>query len=93
MLVDLLIANTPLAAVVARRVTGSGLPALALYLPRESTAAGACRLPALWDDAIETMRICQDAADERATLTAVCGHVQRQPRATAVAFFGIERGR
>jgi DNA-binding NtrC family response regulator len=92
MLVDLLIANTSLAAVVARRVTGSGLPALALYLPRESAAAGACRLPALWDDAIETLRICQDAADERATLTSVCGHVQRQLRATAVAFFGIERG-
>jgi two-component system, NtrC family, response regulator AtoC len=92
MLADLLIAKTPLAAVVTRHVTGSGLPGLALYLPRESSAVGACRLPALWDDAVETLRLCQDAADERATLTAVCGHVQRQLRAAAVVFFGVERG-
>jgi DNA-binding NtrC family response regulator len=92
MLADLLIGDTPLAAVVARHVTGSGLPALALYLPRESSAAGVGRLPALWDDAIDTLRLCQEAADERTTLTAVCGHVQRQLRAAAVAFFGVERG-
>jgi tetratricopeptide (TPR) repeat protein len=92
MLADLLIVNTPLAAIVARHVTGSGLPALALYLPRDGAAVGAGGLPELWDDAIETLRLCQEAADERATMTAVCGHVQRQLRATAVAFFGVERG-
>jgi len=92
MLADLLIGNAPLAAVIARHVTGSGVPALALYLPRESAAVGVCRLPAMWDDAIDTLRLCQEAADERATLTAVCGHVQRQLRAAAVAFFGVERG-
>jgi DNA-binding NtrC family response regulator len=92
MVADLLIGSTSLAAVVARHVTGSGVPALALYLPRESPAPGSSGLPAFWDDAIETLRLCQDAADERVTLTAVCGHVQRQLRATAVAFFGVERG-
>jgi hypothetical protein len=83
MLADLLIANTPLAAVVSRHVTGSGLPALALYLPHETSVVDTCRLPALWDDAIETLRLCQDAADERATAT-VCGRpaqlrAQRSP--------------
>jgi DNA-binding NtrC family response regulator len=92
MLADLLIAGTPLDAVVARHVKGSGLPGLALYLPLESQASASPRLPAFWDDAVETLRLCQDAADERATLTTVCGHVQRQLRATAVAFFGVERG-
>jgi DNA-binding NtrC family response regulator len=92
MLADLLIAGTPLAAVAARHVTGSGLPGLALYLPRECGAGAKSRLPALWDDAIEMLRLCQDAADERTTLTTVCGHVQRQLRASAVAFFGVERG-
>jgi DNA-binding NtrC family response regulator len=92
MLTDLLIAGTPLDAVVARHVKGSGLPALSLYLPLESQASAGARLPPLWDDAIETLRLCQDAADERATLTTVCGHVQRQLRASGVAFFGVERG-
>jgi DNA-binding NtrC family response regulator len=92
MLADLLIAGAPLEGVVARHVKGSGVPGLALYLPRESPAAAGFRLPALWEDAIETLRLCQDAADERATLTTVCGHVQRQLRASAVAFFGVERG-
>jgi len=92
MLVDLLIAGTPLAAVMARHVARSGLPGLALYLPRERQSAAEPRLPALWDDAIETLRLCQDATDERATLTTVCGHVQRQLRAAAVAFFGAEQG-
>jgi DNA-binding NtrC family response regulator len=92
MLADLLIAGTPPAAVAARHVTGSGLPGLALYLPRECGPGARSRLPALWDDAIETLRLCQDAADERVTLTAVCGHVQRQVHASAVAFFGAERG-
>jgi DNA-binding NtrC family response regulator len=91
MLADLLIAGAPLDAVVARHVKGSGLPGLALYLPPESQAS-ASPLPAFWDDAVETLRLCQDAVDERATLTMVCGHVQRQLRATAVAFFGVERG-
>jgi DNA-binding NtrC family response regulator len=92
MLTDLLVAGAPLEAVVARHVKGSGLPALSLYLPLERQANATARLPALWDDAIETLRLCQDAADERATLTTVCGHVQRQLRASAVAFFGVERG-
>ncbi len=92
MLADLL-AGKPLAAVVARHVTGSGVPALALFLPREGSASlAASRMPTLWEDAIETLRLCQDAADERATLTAVCGHIQRQLHAVAVAFFGVERG-
>jgi DNA-binding NtrC family response regulator len=92
MLADLLIAGTPLDAVVARYVKGSGLPGLSLYLPLESQATAGGRLPALWDDAIETLRMCQEAVDERATLTTVCGHVQRQLRASAVAFVGVERG-
>jgi DNA-binding NtrC family response regulator/tetratricopeptide (TPR) repeat protein len=92
MLVDLLIAGTPLPAVIARHVARSGLPGLALYLPRERQSAAEPRLPALWDDAIETLRLCQDASDERGTLTTVCGHVQRQLRAAAVTFFGVEQG-
>jgi DNA-binding NtrC family response regulator len=91
-LADLLIARTPLEAVVARHITGSGLRGLALYLPRGSAEGAGARLPALWHDAIETLRLCQDAADERATLTTVCGHVQRQLQASAVAVFGVERG-
>jgi hypothetical protein len=93
MLRDLLIAGLPLPAVIARHVAGSGLPALALFLPRERLSPyGTATPPGLLDDAVETLRLCQDAADERVTLTAVCGHVQRQVRATAVAFFGVERG-
>jgi len=91
MLVDLLIAGTPPPAVIARHVARSGLPGLAVYLPPERQSAVEPRLPALWDDAIETLRLCQDATDERATLTTVCGHVQRQLRAAAVTFFGVEQ--
>src|SRR5262249_31949553 len=91
MLVDLLIAGSPLTEVVGRHVRGSGLAGLALFLPRENPAPPTSGLPAVWDDAIETLRLCQEAVDERATLTTVCGHVQRQLRAAAVGFFGVER--
>src|SRR5262249_48683689 len=91
MLADLLIAGSPLTEVVGRHVRGSGLAGLALFLPRENPAPPTSGLPAVWDDAIETLRLCQEAVDERATLTTVCGHVQRQLRAAAVGFFGVER--
>jgi len=87
MLADL-VRGAPMATVTARHVAGSGMRALGLFLPRQAAAT----LPAMWDDAIETLRLCQEATDERATLTIVCGRVQRQLRAVAVALFGIERG-
>jgi transcriptional regulator with PAS, ATPase and Fis domain len=91
MLADLL-ADTPLPTVIKRHITGSGMPALALFLPRVATGRADVMGPLLWDDAVEMLRLCQEASDERATLTSVCGHVQRQLRAVAVAVFGVERG-
>jgi DNA-binding NtrC family response regulator/tetratricopeptide (TPR) repeat protein len=86
---DLLAANEPSADVIARHVTATGLPALALYAPREEINSALIGVVA---DAVAMLRVCQSAEDEGATLTAVCEHARRRLDAAAVAFFGIDRG-
>jgi DNA-binding NtrC family response regulator/tetratricopeptide (TPR) repeat protein len=86
---DLLSATAVTSDVVARHVAAAGLPALALFGPREDVTSA---LTAVVDDAVAMLRTCQSADEEGTTLTAVCEHALRRLDAAAVAFFGIERG-
>ncbi len=85
---DLLSAAAAAPDVVARHVAAAGIPALALYVPREDRT-GVSRTAV--DDAVEMLRVCQNADEESVTLTAVCEQVHQRLRVAAVAFFGLEK--
>jgi transcriptional regulator with GAF, ATPase, and Fis domain len=86
---DLLSGTEPPSEAIARHVAASGLPALALYGPREDAGSA---LVGVVNDAVAMLHACQSAEEEGATLTAVCDHAERRLGAAAVVFFGIERG-
>jgi DNA-binding NtrC family response regulator len=86
---DLLSATAATSDLVARHVAAAGLPALALFGPREDVTSA---LIGVVDDAVAMLRACQSAEEEGTTLTAVCELALRRLDAAAVAFFGIERG-
>src|SRR5204863_4260675 len=63
--------------IVRRHIASTGLHALALLVPKAARTRplhGAPSTPV--DDAIEMMRVCQSAADEATTLSAVCEQLQ-----------------
>ena len=86
---DLLAATEAPTDIVARHVATAGVPALALFVPREDRASV---FRTIVDEAVEMLRVCQNADEESVTLTAVCEQVQRRLHVAAVAFFGIEKG-
>ncbi len=93
MMIELLAPDGQAADVVTRHIAATGCHALALLVPRAARTSrlhGAPTTPV--EDALEVLRVCQSAADEAATLTLVCEQVQRQTRAAAVGFFGVEPG-
>jgi DNA-binding NtrC family response regulator len=86
---DLLKAGEAVEDVVARHTAASGLPALALYGPREGHGSA---LTAVVDDALAMLYVCQTAEEDTAILADLCGLAQRGQEAAAVAFFGVEGG-
>ena len=93
MMADLLAGDVRCAEVLSQHIVATGFHALALFVPKAARVErlhGSPSTPV--DDAIEVLRLCQNAADESATLMLVCEQVQRQTHAAALGFFGIEPG-
>ena len=88
---DLLSApTTPTPAIAARHVAATGLTALMLFLPAaDATGRSAGTFDVSVDDFVDILHLCQSAEEESAVLKAVCGRLQHQLRAVAVAFFGL----
>ena len=87
---DLLSAPTPAPAIAARHVAATGLTALMLFLPAaDATGRSAGTFDVSVDDFVDILHLCQSAEEESAVLKAVCGRLQHQLRAVAVAFFGL----
>jgi DNA-binding NtrC family response regulator len=91
LLKDLVMATATEREAVERHVAATGLPALALFAPlgRQPAREGAMADPAL-DDMVEILRVCQNAEEETAVLTDVCGRLRRQLRAAAIAFVAVD---
>ncbi len=93
MVAEMLSGESRLPETLSRHIAATGLHALALFVPKDARTDrpyGAPSTPV--DDVIEMLQLCQNAADEAATLTLVCEQVQRQIHAAAVGLFGIEAG-
>ncbi len=91
LLQDLAAAAGSEAEVVKRHVAATGLGALALFAPLDGRLL---RQPDAFDpvieDVVEILRVCQNADEEGAVLTDVCGRLRRRLHAAAVAFIAAE---
>ena len=76
----------------AAHIAGSGLAALALFLPIR-TLRDRSPLDPLVVDAVSILRACQTAEDELVVLHDVCGRVRQQLHAAAVAIVAADGAR
>jgi transcriptional regulator with GAF, ATPase, and Fis domain len=76
--------------VLQRHIAGSGLKALALWVPSDSE--GRLTLRTAVNDFVDILRCCQTAEDDVAVLTAVCVRVRARLLAAGVAFVTEENG-